>query len=72
MCIRDRLSSYELALLFYNCLSSVGIDKFKPLIEKYEILENMDFELLTNPKVQIPLYDSEAYGDISIPEQYKI
>lgn len=70
--VRAQLSSYELALLFYNCLSRVGIDKFKPLIEKYEILENMNFELLTSPSEQIPLYDIEAYGDINIPEQYKI
>ncbi|MBW9274774.1 MAG: putative phage abortive infection protein [Candidatus Thiodiazotropha sp. (ex. Lucinisca nassula)] len=69
--VRAQLSSYELALLFYNCLWSVGRKKFKDLIEKYELLENMSVELLTNPKDQLPLYNKGAYGDLEIPDQYK-
>lgn len=45
---RAQLSDRELALLFYNCLSKNGIDKFKPLIERYQILKNMDLSGLLN------------------------
>lgn len=61
--IRAQLSSYEIALLFYNSLHSVGNKRFKPLIEKYELLENMDLGMLKNPSDHIPLYKSKAYGD---------
>jgi hypothetical protein len=40
--VRAQLSSNELTLLFYNCLSSLGITKFKPLVEEFALLENMD------------------------------
>lgn len=30
--VRAQLSSHELLLLFYNCLSPYGIEKFKPLV----------------------------------------
>lgn len=39
--IRAQLSDYELLWLFYNCLSTNGIEKFKPLIEEYCLLKNM-------------------------------
>lgn len=39
--VRAQLSSYELVLLFYNCLSSVGNEKFKPLVEDFSLLKNM-------------------------------
>jgi hypothetical protein len=69
--VRAQLSSYELSLLFYNCLSSIGRDKFKPLIEKYELLANMDFDLLSSPIGQISLYDDIAYGDSNTLTKYK-
>lgn len=43
---RAQLSSYEIVLLFYNCLTEIGEKKFKPLIEKYSLLRNIDFDLL--------------------------
>lgn len=46
--VRAQLSRYELIFLFYNCLSVNGIEKFKPLLEKYSLLKNMRFELLAN------------------------
>lgn len=61
--IRAQLSSYEIALLFYNSLHSVGRERFKPLIERYELLENMDLGMLKNPPDHIPLYNYKAYGD---------
>jgi hypothetical protein len=47
--VRAQLSSSELALLFYNCLSwpvYTDSDKFTPLLERYALLENMDLRLL--------------------------
>lgn len=44
--MRASLSQYELIMLFYNCLSSNGREKFKPLIEKYAIFNNLRVELL--------------------------
>ncbi len=44
--VRAQLSRYELIWIFYNCLSSNGIEKFKPLIEDYSLLKNIRFELL--------------------------
>lgn len=39
--IRAQLSSDELTLLFYNCISDIGSEKFKPLLEEFEFLEHM-------------------------------
>lgn len=38
---RAQLSEFELVLIYYNGLSSVGKDKLKPLLEKYSILKNI-------------------------------
>lgn len=40
--LRATLSRYELVLLYYNGLSSLGNEKLKPLIEKYSILKNIN------------------------------
>lgn len=50
--VRATLSQYELILLFYNCLSTNGNSKFKPLIEKYAILNNLRVELLATKDEQ--------------------
>lgn len=59
--LRAQMSTFELALLFYNCISNIGCEKFKPLIEKYEIFEHLpampDFT-----KEQITIYSKNAYG----------
>lgn len=52
---RSILSPYELVMLFYNCLTTNGRDKFKPLIEKYAILNNLRIDLLGE------IYDQELY-----------
>ena len=39
--LRAQLSSPELYLLFYNCLSRYGNQKFKPYVEQFGLLENM-------------------------------
>lgn len=44
--LRAQLSSPELSLLFYNCISKFGSEKFKPLVERFGLLENMSFSTL--------------------------
>lgn len=39
--VRAQISSYELQLLFYNCLSEHGNLYFKPLIERYGLLKHL-------------------------------
>lgn len=46
--LRAHLSSYELLILHYNGLASVGFAKLKPLLEKYSMLNNIRFDLLVN------------------------
>lgn len=59
--IRSQLSDDELVWLFYNGLSRYGRDKFKPLIEKYALLKNLDQDRITNSN-HIDLYEDDAYG----------
>ena len=58
--VRAQLSSGELALLFYNCLSELGNEKFKPLIERYSLLKNMDYSLIFNQK-HLNEYNKQAF-----------
>ena len=44
--VRSNLSQYELVLLYYNCLSPNGIQKFKPFVEDYALLNNLRANLL--------------------------
>lgn len=59
--IRSQMSTYQLAVLFYNCLSINGVEKFKPLIEHYEFFEDMDFDLLLDFE-HVDLYAPKAFG----------
>lgn len=61
--IRSQLSDYELVMLFYNCLTTNGREKFKPLIEKYTIFNNLRTELLANNQ------DTNAYSAIAFNRQ---
>jgi hypothetical protein len=60
--IRAQLSAYEQLILFYNCLSTFGREKFKPLVECYALLENMPQGHLISSKLHLPLYAVAAYG----------
>lgn len=60
--IRAQLSSHELALLFYNCLSDLGKEKFKPLVEEFSLLKNMPDDVLIEDS-HMKFYDSRAFGD---------
>lgn len=53
--VRAQLSAYELLLLFYNVLSKHGVSKFKPLVDKYDVLQNM------NPNKLIHIKHFEIY-----------
>jgi len=58
--VRSQLSTYEHIMLFYNGVSVYGEDKFKPLIEKYSLLNNMPRDLLLDKK-HIEFYEKHAY-----------
>ena len=47
--LRAQLSSYELLMIFYNCLAKQG-EKLKEYVIKYEILKHMDKNLLIDIK----------------------
>ena len=47
--VRAQLSSHELLMLFYNCLTINGIEKFKPLVEEFRLFKNMPAEELVYP-----------------------
>jgi hypothetical protein len=52
--IRAQLSSSEQVLLFFNCLSRWGREKFKPLVEKYHLFKTL-------PTVQTEQWLSATY-----------
>lgn len=58
--LRAQLTKEELSILFYNCLSDYGKEKFKPLVERYALLQNIRPEFLFVPK-HYEEYDSGAY-----------
>jgi hypothetical protein len=58
--VRAQLSSSELNLLFYNCLSKYGNEKFKPFVEQFGLLENMTIEDLVDQQHR-ELYNEPAF-----------
>lgn len=58
--LRAQLSAYELVCLFYNCLSQHGDEKFKPLVEKYALFNNLPLELLHNSR-HVSFYGPGAF-----------
>ena len=59
--VRAQLSSYELFFLFYNCLSQMGSEKFKPLIEEYSLLKTLLENLICNLATHKRFYAEKAY-----------
>lgn len=59
--VRAQLSDYELLLLFYNCLSDNGIEKFKPLVETYALLKNLPKEDVKNQTL-LDSFSATAYS----------
>lgn len=60
--VRAQLSRFELIWMFYNCLSKVGFDEFKPLVEKYSLLKNIRPDFLAE-KSDIDLYKEKMRKD---------
>jgi uncharacterized membrane protein len=60
--VRAQLSSEELNLLFVNCLSDKGREKFKPLVEEYALLKTMENDSPLTPPTLKSLYSSSAFG----------
>ena len=62
--VRSQLSDYELVMLFYNCLAQkdneIEENKFKPLIEKYAIFNNLREGLLAKEE-HLEEYNDGAY-----------
>ncbi|MDB6026990.1 MAG: hypothetical protein JWM68_3213 [Verrucomicrobiales bacterium] len=56
---RAQLSAFELALLFYSSITPLG-EKFKPLIEEFGLLENLEQTLLLDED-HVRFYHSDAY-----------
>lgn len=69
--VRANLSQYELIMLFYNCLSSNGIERFKPLIETYAIFNNIRVELLAKQEHK-DLYEDKAYQRLNENAQTRV
>lgn len=61
--VRATLSRYELIWLFYNGISSVGKEKFKPLIEKYSLLKNIREDLLALSKENDMIINKTSYTE---------
>jgi hypothetical protein len=59
--LRGQLSDLELNLLYYNCLSSHGREKFKPLAENYALFDNLPIDSID--RKHLSLYSAEAWGD---------
>lgn len=63
--VRSQLSDYELVMLFYNCISINGKDKFKPLIEEFAVFNNIRYELLVDSD------DHKFYKKSAFDRKYK-
>lgn len=59
--VRAQLSTYELLLLFYNCLSEHGIEKFKLLIEGFSVFKNLNLRQVLGGHSVIRKYKPKAY-----------
>ncbi|WP_340121322.1 putative phage abortive infection protein [Methylobacter svalbardensis] len=59
--VRAQLSSQELLLLFYNALSDLGNEKFKPLIEEFALLKTIPKNELLQSATHPKLYTNTAY-----------
>lgn len=59
--VRAQLSDFELLMLFYNALTIKDDGKFKQLIEKYAIFNNIRTEMLARENKDYKLYDGRAY-----------
>ena len=59
--VRAQLSNDELVMLFYNSISENGLEKFKPLIEEYHLLKNLNPKTLINKDLHLKYYKESAF-----------
>jgi hypothetical protein len=59
--VRAQLSNDELFLLFYNCASDLGNEKFLPLIEEYHLLQNLNTDSLIDFDKHYGFFKKSAY-----------
>lgn len=59
--VRAQLSTAELMLIFYNCLSDWGREKFKPLVEEFALLKTMPNDVIPE-KGLLHRYSPAAFG----------
>lgn len=59
--ITCRLSKFELLLLMYNCLGSIGERRFKELIERHSLLEHMPHASVIESS-HLGFFTKSAYG----------
>lgn len=59
---RAQLSTDEHVSLFYNVLGRIGRRRFKSLVERYHLLENLHLDAIRTPAA-LALYTRSAYGD---------
>lgn len=58
--LRAQLSDNEIAWLYFNCISDKGIEKFKPLLEKYSFFKIINRENIVY-KLYSRLYNIKAF-----------
>ena len=58
--VRAQISDHELSILFYNCISQYGKEKFKPLVEDFHLLDNLPKELILDENHH-KYYDQKAF-----------
>lgn len=63
--VRSQISDYELLILFYNCIHHNGVERFKPLVEKYAIFNNLPPELLLS-KAHVSFYADTAFRRVEV------
>lgn len=61
--VRAQLSTYELGLLFYNCLGPDGEEKFKPLAEKYALFEDIEENVIKDVSHKRKGYEDGAFSE---------
>lgn len=66
--VRAQLSSAELKIIFYNCLSPWGREKFKPMVEKFALLKTMPSDRLPADGL-LHQYSPAAFGG-QYPKDY--
>ena len=59
--VRAQLSSAELKLLFYNCVTRWGNEKFKPLVEEFALLKTVPEDRVPSPAL-FRQYTTAAFG----------